>query len=106
MPQPSSIRLLRNALIACALAAPSLVSAQSACDSHMPAAIGGPMLPSNDDTMVLRWLANANYEIAYKGQIFLFDTYFNRKARNRPIGFAAEQVTKANASFIGHAHFD
>src|SRR5262249_15598143 len=26
--------------------------------------------------------------------------------RNRPIGFTAEQVTKANAIFVGHAHFD
>ena len=77
-----------------------------ACDSLTPAAIGGPMPAKNEDTMVLRWLANANYEISYRGQVLLFDTYFNRKARNRPIGFAAEQVNKADAIFIGHAHFD
>ena len=28
--------------------------------------------------MVLRWLGTANYELSYRGQVFLFDTYFNR----------------------------
>jgi L-ascorbate metabolism protein UlaG (beta-lactamase superfamily) len=86
---------------------PAAAMAQaSACDSLTPAAIGGPMPAKSNDTMVLRWLANANYEISYRGQVFLFDTYFNRKARNRPVGFTAEQVKKADAIFIGHAHFD
>jgi L-ascorbate metabolism protein UlaG (beta-lactamase superfamily) len=77
-----------------------------ACDSLMPAAIGGPMLPANSDTAVFRWLANSNYELDYRGQIFLFDTYFNRKARNRPLGFAAEDVKRASLIFLGHGHFD
>ena len=90
-----------------AIAAPISGRADSdACDSLVPAAIGGPMLPKTNDTMVLRWLANANYEIAYQGRVFLFDTYYNRKARNRPLGFTAEQVNKADAIFVGHAHFD
>jgi L-ascorbate metabolism protein UlaG (beta-lactamase superfamily) len=76
------------------------------CDSLMPAAIGGPMLPANSDTAVFRWLANSNYELDYRGQIFLFDTYFNRKARNRPLGFAAEDVKRASVIFLGHGHFD
>jgi L-ascorbate metabolism protein UlaG (beta-lactamase superfamily) len=78
----------------------------NACESHVPAIVGGPTLPKGDSTMVLRWVANANYEISYGGQVFLFDTYFNRKARNRPIGFTAEQVKRADAIFVGHAHFD
>src|SRR3954451_3837172 len=77
-----------------------------ACDSHVPAVIGGPVLAKDDDRMVLRWLANANYESSYRGQVFLFDTYFNRKARNRPVGFTAEQVKRADAILVGHAHFD
>jgi hypothetical protein len=102
-PQGMAAGLL--ALAALVHAAPA-VAQSAACDSLVPAVIGGPTLPKDDDTMVLRWLANANYEISYRGQVFLFDTYFNRKARNRPVGFTAEQVTKADAIFVGHAHFD
>ena len=80
--------------------------ASEACDSYTPAAIGGPMLAKNDDRVVLRWLANINYEVDYRGQIFLFDAAYNRKPRNRPLGFTAEQVKKADLIFIGHAHFD
>jgi L-ascorbate metabolism protein UlaG (beta-lactamase superfamily) len=107
MPHRSHARWLSATLVVAAALAPAAAVAQSgACDSHVPALIGGPMLPKDDDTMVLRWLANANYEISYRGQVFVFDTYFNRKARNRPIGFTAEQVNKADAIFVGHAHFD
>ncbi|HEY6256302.1 MAG TPA: MBL fold metallo-hydrolase [Xanthobacteraceae bacterium] len=86
---------------ACGLAADT-----DPCDSLMPAAIGGPLLPKSSDTAVFRWLANANYELDYHGQVFLFDTYYNRKARNRPLGFIAEQVKRASVIFLGHGHFD
>ncbi len=76
------------------------------CDSLIPAAIGGPLLPKTSETAVLRWLANANYELDYRGQVFLFDTYYNRKARNRPLGFTADQVKRASVIFLGHGHFD
>jgi L-ascorbate metabolism protein UlaG (beta-lactamase superfamily) len=72
----------------------------------VPAAIGGPMLPASDDRVVLRWLANINYEVDYHGQTFLLDAAYNRKPRNRPLGFTAEQVKKADLILIGHAHFD
>jgi hypothetical protein len=95
----------------CALAALLLPAAGRAadtdpCDSLMPATIGGPLLPATSETAVFRWLANANYEIDYRGQVFLFDTYYNRKARNRPLGFSAEQVRRASVIFLGHGHFD
>jgi hypothetical protein len=106
-PQAHCPRLLEMLLAVAVGLAPVAAFAQTgACDSYVPAAIGGPTLPKDDDTMVLRWLANANYEISYRGQVFLFDTYFNRKARNRPVGFTAEQLSRADAIFIGHAHFD
>src|SRR6516165_6494272 len=70
------------------------------------AAIGGPLLPATSETAVFRWLANANYELDYRGQVFLFDTYYNRKARNRPLGFSAEHVKRASVIFLGHGHFD
>jgi hypothetical protein len=103
----SLLGLLSAALALGIGADPPAASAQSpACESHVPALIGGTMPPKDDDTMVLRWLANANYEISYRGRVFVFDTYFDRKARNRPIGFSAAQVNRADAIFIGHAHFD
>jgi L-ascorbate metabolism protein UlaG (beta-lactamase superfamily) len=76
------------------------------CDSLVPAAIGGPMLPRNAETAVFRWLSTANYELAYRGQVFLFDTYYNSKARNRGVGFTAAQVNRASVIFLGHGHFD
>ena len=88
------------------IAASARAADTDACDSLTPAIVGGPTLPKTSDVAVFRWLANANYELAYQGQVFLFDTYFNRKARNRPIGFTAEDVKRADAIFLGHGHFD
>lgn len=56
--------------------------------------------------MVFRWLGTANYEISYRGQVFLFDAYFNRMTRDRPLGFKAEDVKRADVIFMGHAHYD
>ena len=75
------------------------------CESVTPAAAGGPV-PRNDDTLVVRWLGTTNYEISYRGQVLLFDTYYDRGPRNRPIGLLPEQVTRADAIFLGHGHFD
>jgi glyoxylase-like metal-dependent hydrolase (beta-lactamase superfamily II) len=88
------------------LPAPARAADTDPCDSLIPAAIGGPLLPKTSETAVFRWLANANYEIDYRGQIFLFDTYYDRKARNRPLGFTADQVKRASVIFLGHGHFD
>src|SRR5690349_23498950 len=49
--------------LAALLAAPAARAADNdPCDSLVPAAIGGPMLPRSSETAVFRWLANANYE--------------------------------------------
>jgi L-ascorbate metabolism protein UlaG (beta-lactamase superfamily) len=100
--------IARAALVGAVLLAPASARAADTdpCDSLMPAAIGGPLLPKASETAVFRWLANSNYEIDYRGQVFLFDTYFNRKARNRPLGFTAEEVKRASVIFLGHGHFD
>lgn len=87
-------------------AAPALAADNDPCDSLIPAAVGGPMLPRTSETAVFRWLANANYELGYRGQVFLFDTYYDRKARNRPLGFTAAEVKRASVIFLGHGHFD
>jgi len=77
-----------------------------ACDSLTPAVIGVPIPPKDSDVALFRWLANANYEVSWHGSTFLFDTYFNRKARTRPVGFSAAQVKRADVIFLGHGHFD
>jgi hypothetical protein len=38
-----------------------------ACNSHTAAVTGGPTPPPESDTVVIRWLGNANFEFAYKG---------------------------------------
>ena len=75
------------------------------CASVKPAAAGGPV-PHDDEKLVVRWLGTTNYEISYRGQVLLFDTYFDRGPRNRPIGLLPAQVTRADAIFLGHGHFD
>ena len=77
-----------------------------ACNSHQAAVTGGPVPPPASDTIVIRWLGNANYEFAYKGKVYLFDAYFDRAPRSHSIGFKAADVSKAEAIFVSHAHFD
>src|ERR1700744_6485031 len=76
------------------------------CHTLTPALVGGPVPAATSDTAVIRWLGTANYEIAYKGKVYVFDTYFDRPGRTRPIGFKVDQVKRADAIFIGHAHSD
>jgi hypothetical protein len=37
-----------------------------ACNSYTAAVTNGPLPPQDSDTVVIRWLANANFEFAYK----------------------------------------
>lgn len=78
---------------------------QEACTSLVPAAMGGPM-PGDKDVILLRWLSTANYELTYRGQVFLLDAYFERGPRNRPTGVVPAEVKRTDAIFLGHAHFD
>src|SRR6478735_2641747 len=77
-----------------------------ACKSYTPAVAGGPMPPPDSDVVVIRWLGNANFEFAHKGKVYLFDAYFDRTPRSHDLGFKAADVTKAEAIFVSHAHFD
>jgi L-ascorbate metabolism protein UlaG (beta-lactamase superfamily) len=77
-----------------------------ACGSYKAAVTGGPLPPLSSDMVVIRWLGNANFEFAYKGKVYLFDAYFDRTPRSHPIGFKAADVSKAEAIFVSHAHFD
>ena len=76
-----------------------------ACRSLVPTAMGGPML-RDPGKIMLRWLSTSNYELVYRGQVFLLDAYFERGPRNRPTGVVPGEVKQADAIFIGHAHFD
>jgi L-ascorbate metabolism protein UlaG (beta-lactamase superfamily) len=77
-----------------------------ACDSLTPAIIGGPMPPTDSNLVLIRWLANANFEVDYDGKVYLFDAYFDRVSRNRPIGFSVPQINRADVILVSHAHFD
>jgi L-ascorbate metabolism protein UlaG (beta-lactamase superfamily) len=76
-----------------------------ACRSLVPAAMGGPVL-RDPGKIMLRWLSTSNYELVYRGQVFLLDAYFERGPRNRPTGVVPNEVRQTDAIFIGHAHFD
>ena len=98
--------LLGGMVLAAAFAAsPALAATDAACSGMMPAAMGGPM-PKGKSTILLRWLATSNFELVYRNQVFLLDTYYERGPRNRPTGIVPEKVKKTDAIFIGHAHFD
>jgi L-ascorbate metabolism protein UlaG (beta-lactamase superfamily) len=75
-----------------------------ACRGKTPALTGGPLPP--DGILAIRWLGTTNFELAYGGQVYLLDAYYDRGPRNRPIGFGPKDVKRAAAIFVGHAHFD
>src|SRR5215831_17224362 len=77
-----------------------------ACSSTKAAVTGGPLPPPESDMVVIRWLGNANFAFAHKGKVYLFDAYFDRTPRSHAIGFKAADVSKAEAIFVSHAHFD
>src|SRR5260370_1887736 len=75
-----------------------------ACRSLVPAAMGGPLL-RDPGKIMLRWLSTSNYELVYRGQVFLLDAYFERGPRNRPTGIVPGEVKQVDAGFIWHGHF-
>ena len=76
-----------------------------ACQALTPVAAGGA-LPKDPETVVIRWLGHTNYELVYRGNVFLLDTYYDRVPRSHPIGVAPADLKKATAIFVGHPHFD
>jgi len=106
--------MTRSAVLLPGIASAALIMAGAAlaadvpqaCSSHQAAVTGGPMPPPESDTVVIRWLGNANFEFAHKGKVYLFDAYFDRTPRSHGLGFKAADVSKAEAIFVSHAHFD
>jgi hypothetical protein len=66
---------------------------------------GGPS-PARADTLTIRWLGCSNHELAFRDKVILLDAWYDRGPRNRPLGFATQDVTRANLIINGHAHFD
>ena len=90
---------------AAAQGAKAAMQRDPACQSLMPVSAGGPA-PKDPETVVVRWLGWTNYEVAYRGDVFLLDAYYDRGPRMHAVGVAPADIRKASAIFIGHAHFD
>jgi len=106
MSRTAAVSLLAAAIAVSACgAAAAAEGGAGACESLTPAAVGGPLM-TDPARMVLRWLSVSNFELVYRGQVFLLDAYFERGPRNRPTGIVPAEVTRTDAIFIGHGHFD
>ena len=66
---------------------------------------GGPA-PKDPQTLAIRWIGYSNFELAYNGQIFLLDAYYDRGPGFVPLGVKAADIKKANAIIVGHGHSD
>ena len=75
-------------------------------ESLIPAAAGGSTAHRRDE-ITLRWLGTACFELVYRDRVYLLDAFYDERGpRTRPIGLTPEQVIRADAIFIGHAHYD
>src|SRR3984893_14952028 len=84
---------------------PIPLSADVACKTLKPTSMGG-VSPQRPTTLVLRWLGTSNYELAYRNTVLLFDSYYSMPPRARPLGFKREDIKRADALLMGHAHYD
>ena len=81
------------------------LASEAACQSLTPTSMGGPS-PKSRDVMVWRWLGASNHELAYRNSVILMNAYYQRTPPARPLGFSRDDVKKANAIYVGHAHGD
>jgi Beta-lactamase superfamily domain len=66
---------------------------------------GGPA-PRNPRTLVVRWTGFSNFELTYRDKIILLDAFIDRGSNYPPLGFAANDVKRADLIILGHGHFD
>ncbi len=78
---------------------------EPACQSLQMVGAGGPA-PKGADLMVLRYVGSANFELAYRDSVILFDAQYEREPFARPIGVTADEIKKVTALYIGHGHAD
>jgi hypothetical protein len=83
------------------------LEADPACQSLVPASVGGAM-PKDPAVMAVRYLGTSNYEVDYQGKVILLDAFYDgsRGPDARLIGLKASDVTHADAIYIGHPHVD
>src|SRR5687768_10172847 len=78
---------------------------EPACQSLTPVSMGGTA-PRSPNLIVVRYLGSSNHEIAYRNTVLLLNAHYARVPPARPLGFVREDVRKADAILIGHAHGD
>jgi len=71
----------------------------------LPVSLGGPAHP-DAGVATIRWFGTANFELAFADRVVLLDNYYGRSPRNRPLGFGADDVTRADLLLVGHPHHD
>ena len=86
-------------------ASPIDFTREPSCQSLTAVSMGGPA-PQSPHLVVVRYLGSSNHEIAYRDTVLLLNAHYARVAPARPLGFTRDDVTKADAILIGHAHGD
>ena len=91
----------------CAVPAASAFAQQRdpGCEDRTMVSTGGRM-PNNLGTLAVRWTGYSNFELVYQNQILLLDAYFDRGSIYPPLGFKAEDVSRAHVILVGHGHHD
>jgi L-ascorbate metabolism protein UlaG (beta-lactamase superfamily) len=70
-----------------------------------PVSLGGPTNP-NPDEATIRWFGTACFELSFGDRVLLLDNYYERPPKNRSLGFATEDVVRADTILVGHPHHD
>jgi L-ascorbate metabolism protein UlaG (beta-lactamase superfamily) len=66
----------------------------------------GGAVSDDADVVTVRWYGTSNFEIAVQDRVLLLDTFYDRGPRTRSLGFAPEEVVRADMILIGHPHYD
>jgi L-ascorbate metabolism protein UlaG (beta-lactamase superfamily) len=78
---------------------------EPACQTLTTTSMGGPA-PKTPTVMVWRWLGASNHELAYRDTVILINAFYRRTPPARPLGFTRDDIKKASAIYVGHAHGD
>lgn len=81
------------------------MSAQTVRSYSRPVSLGGQEHP-DADAVSLRWFGTANFELAFGDKVVLLDNFYDRPAWDRSLGFAVDEVERADLILVGHPHFD
>ena len=82
-----------------------MTNTDSVLGYRRPAMLGGAA-SADPDALTIRWYGTSNYELNFRDRVILLDTFYDRGPRMRGLGFAPDEVTRADAVLIGHPHYD